>query len=60
MGPGSEMPRMRAIGNAVFALILGVLSQQRIRDTASGMRVLRKSVLPDLDPLPDGLHYTPR
>jgi hypothetical protein len=23
------------------------------------MRVLRKSVLPDLDPMPDGLHYTP-
>jgi glycosyltransferase involved in cell wall biosynthesis len=59
MGRDSEMPRVRAIGNAVFALILGVLSQQRIRDTASGMRVLRKSVLPDLDPLPDGLHYTP-
>ena len=59
MGPGSEMPLVRALGNALFALILGVLSQQRIRDTASGMRVLRKSVLPDLDPLPDGMHYTP-
>jgi len=59
MGPGSEMPLLRAVGNALFAGILGVLSRQRIRDTASGMRVLRKSVLPDLDPLPDGLHYTP-
>ena len=59
MGPGSAMPRVRAIGNAVFALLLGALSRQRIRDTASGMRVLRKAVLPDLDPLPDGLHYTP-
>ena len=59
MGPGSEMPLVRTIGNTVFALILGVLSRQRIGDTASGMRVLRKAVLPDLDPMPDGLHYTP-
>lgn len=59
MGPGSEMPLVRTIGNTVFALILGVLARQRIGDTASGMRVLRKSVLPDLDPMPDGLHYTP-
>jgi len=59
MGAGSEMPLLRTIGNTVFAMILGVLSQQRIGDTASGMRVLRKAVLPDLDPLPDGLHYTP-
>ena len=59
MGPGSEMPLVRTIGNTVFALILGVLSRQRIGDTASGMRVLRKAVLTDLDPLPDGLHYTP-
>jgi len=53
------MPLVRAIGNAVFALILGVLSQQRIRDTASGMRVLRRTALADLYPLPDGLHFTP-
>jgi hypothetical protein len=59
MGPGSAMPLVRTIGNTVFALILGVLSRQRIGDTASGMRVLRKSALPDLEPLPDGLHYTP-
>ena len=59
MGADSEMPRIRALGNALFAWILGVLSRQRIRDTASGMRVLRRAVLPDLDPLPDGLHYTP-
>lgn len=59
MGPGSEMPLVRTVGNTVFALLLGVLSRQRIQDTASGMRVIRRSVLPDLDPLPDGLHYTP-
>jgi len=59
MGPGSEMPLVRTIGNTVFAWILGALSRQRIQDTASGMRVLRRAILPDLDPLPDGLHYTP-
>jgi hypothetical protein len=59
MGPGSEMPLVRTIGNTAFAWILGALSRQRIQDTASGMRVIRRAVLPDLDPLPDGLHYTP-
>jgi len=30
-----------------------------VRDTASGMRVIRRSALPRLLPLPDGLHFTP-
>jgi glycosyltransferase involved in cell wall biosynthesis len=59
LGPGSEMPWIRTLGNTLFAWILGVLSRAHIRDTASGMRVMRRAVLPDLDPLPDGLHYTP-
>ena len=59
MGPGSEMPLVRTIGNTAFAWILGALSRQRIQDTASGMRVIRRAVLKDLDPLPNGLHYTP-
>lgn len=59
MGPGSEMPRVRRVGNALFAWMLGVLSRTRVQDTASGMRVIRRSALPSLDPLPDGLHYTP-
>src|SRR5262245_27786764 len=59
MGEGSEMPFVRALGNALFAWILGLLSRRRIRDTASGMRVLRRSALDHLTPLPDGLHFTP-
>jgi hypothetical protein len=59
MGPESEMPWVRALGNALFASILGVLARARVRDTASGMRVIRRSALPALEPLPDGLHYTP-
>ncbi len=59
MGKDSEMPRIRMIGNTIFAWILGLLSRKRVDDTASGMRVIRRSALPNLYPLPDGLHFTP-
>lgn len=59
MGPDSEMPRLRALGNILFAWLLGLLARQRISDTASGMRVIRREALDDLAPLPSGLHYTP-
>lgn len=59
VGPGNRMPWVRAVGNALFAWLLGFLSKQHIRDTASGMRVLRRSALDSLYPLPDGLHFTP-
>ncbi len=59
MGPGSEMPRLRTIGNRIFAWILGALSKRAVQDTASGMRVIRRDALEDLYPLPDGLHFTP-
>src|SRR5262245_24834883 len=55
----SRMPWLRRLGNVVFASILSVLSSARVRDTASGMRVVRRSCLPELLPLPDGLHFTP-
>lgn len=59
MGPGSRMPWIRTVGNALFAALLGALSRNAIGDTASGMRVLRRSCLENLYPLPDGLHFTP-
>ena len=59
MGPDSEMPRIRAIGNRIFAWMLGILSKRLVGDTASGMRVIRRDRLADLYPLPDGLHFTP-
>lgn len=59
MGPGSNMPMMRSVGNTIFALMLGILSKRSVRDTASGMRVIRRKCLSDLYPLPDGLHFTP-
>lgn len=59
MGRGSKMPLIRTVGNTLFALLLGYLSRKRVRDTASGMRVVRRSALRHLLPLPDGLHFTP-
>jgi glycosyltransferase involved in cell wall biosynthesis len=55
----SRMPVLRRIGNVLFALLLSFFSSRRVRDTASGMRVVRRSSLPLLYPLPDGMHFTP-
>jgi len=59
MGPDSKMPRIRRIGNTLFAGLLGLLSQKRVSDSASGMRVIRAEALPKLLPLPNGLDFTP-
>jgi len=55
----SRMPLIRRVGNMLFAAILTAFSSTRVRDTASGMRVVRRSALNQLFPLPDGLHFTP-
>lgn len=59
MGPGSQMPWIRTLGNHLFATILGLLSKLAVTDCASGMRVLRRSCLKNLYPLPNGLDFTP-
>jgi len=59
MGPQSRMPRVRRLGNRIYALILSTLSNKVVTDTASGMRVIRRDALPQIYPLPDGLHFTP-
>ncbi len=55
----SDMPVIRRIGNWGFARLLGFISGQPLTDWASGMRVMRRSALKYLMPLPDGLHFTP-
>ena len=55
----SKMPLLRRVGNFIFALLLTFFSSARVRDTASGMRVVRRSSLPKIFPLPDGMHFTP-
>ena len=59
LGPESRMPPVRRLGNRVYALILSLLSNKVVTDTASGMRVIRRAALPQLYPLPNGLHFTP-
>lgn len=59
LNTNSEMPLVRTIGNRIFAVLLSLFSDSRVRDTASGMRVVRRSSLNKLYPLPDGLHFTP-
>lgn len=56
---GSEMPFVRTVGNRLYALLLRGLTGVRLTDTASGMRVFKRSLLPRLAPLPTGLHFTP-
>jgi glycosyltransferase involved in cell wall biosynthesis len=58
-GTDSEMPAVRRLGNLIFARLVSVISAQRITDSASGMRVFRKSILERIYPLPDGLNLTP-
>ena len=59
MNSKSEMPAIRRLGNLIFAFMLSLFSSKKVRDTASGMRIVQKRCLPNLMPLPDGLHFTP-
>ncbi len=59
MGAGSKMPRVRRIGNWLYAVLLGFLTGRSVTDAASGMRVLTRDAWHQLQPLPSGLHFTP-
>jgi len=59
LNENSQMPLIRRIGNTCYSLLLSMVSFQKIKDTASGMRVVRKKSLHRIMPLPDGLHFTP-
>ncbi len=58
-GEKSEMPATRRLGNWFFASLLSLIGGSHISDSASGMRVVRRSALERLYPLPDGLNFTP-
>jgi glycosyltransferase involved in cell wall biosynthesis len=58
-GTDSEMPMSRRIGNLFFAKLVSLLGNHHITDSASGMRIIHRDVLPRLYPLPDGLNFTP-
>jgi hypothetical protein len=55
----SEMPKVRRLGNLLFANMLNAVSSSKITDCASGFRVVRRSSLAMISPLPKGLHFTP-
>jgi glycosyltransferase involved in cell wall biosynthesis len=55
----TQMPAIRQVGNLIIASILTMAARKRVRDTASGMRVVRRHVYGKLLPLPNGLHFTP-
>jgi glycosyltransferase involved in cell wall biosynthesis len=59
LSPESEMPFIRKLGNTIFAKLLSFVSGNKLTDSASGFRIIRRSSLKLLTPLPDGLHYTP-
>jgi glycosyltransferase involved in cell wall biosynthesis len=58
-GAESQMPVTRRIGNLIFARLVNIISASKITDSASGMRIFKKSILGQLYPLPDGLNLTP-
>jgi glycosyltransferase involved in cell wall biosynthesis len=53
------MPRVRWIGNRLYAILLTRLVGERITDACSGLRLFRCASLQKLLPLPDGLDLTP-
>jgi glycosyltransferase involved in cell wall biosynthesis len=55
----TRMPAVRRLGNALFALLVGLLTGRPAVDCCSGMRVMRASTWRALGPLPDGLDFTP-
>jgi len=58
-GADSKMPLTRRVGNFFFANLLSVLGRQKVTDSASGMRVFKRTILEQVYPLPDGLNLTP-
>lgn len=58
-GAESQMPPMRRLGNVIWSNLVSLMGNHRVHDPASGMRVLRRSALRQLYPLPDGLNFTP-
>jgi len=58
-GADSQMPFTRRVGNFFFANLLTLLGRQKVTDSASGMRVFRRTILERIYPLPDGLNLTP-
>ena len=57
MGLGSKMPKIRRLGNKIFASLINLIANTYISDSSSGFRVLKRDSLSKLYPLPNGLHF---
>ncbi len=55
--PDGGMPKIRALGNWLFARLLSWVIEARVTDCASGIRVFRRAILDDLPELPDGFSF---
>lgn len=58
-GAATSMPLSRRLGNTMWSGLVSLSGRGRVEDPASGMRVLRRSALSRLYPLPPGLNFTP-
>ncbi|PIN98569.1 MAG: hypothetical protein COT90_03625 [Candidatus Diapherotrites archaeon CG10_big_fil_rev_8_21_14_0_10_31_34] len=56
---GTKMPAQRLIGNKMFVILLNFFGSSHVKDTASGMRVLKRKITGQFDSLPDNLSFTP-
>ena len=59
LNPESDMPLVRKFGNLFYRDLVKLISSSHVDDIASGMRIIKKSALQKLYPLPDGMHFTP-
>ena len=57
MGKTSKMPKIRRLGNKIFATLINLIANTYISDSSSGFRVLKRSSMERLHPLPNGLHF---
>ena len=57
MGLESKMPKIRRLGNKIFASLVSLIASTYISDSSSGFRVLKRDSLSKLYPLPNGLHF---
>jgi glycosyltransferase involved in cell wall biosynthesis len=55
---GEAMSGMHRIGNAILNAAFRLLYKARIRDSQSGMWAFRRSILPELRPVPDGMAFS--
>jgi glycosyltransferase involved in cell wall biosynthesis len=59
LGSNKGMPKMRKIGNSIFAWLISKYTGKTISDSGTGLRVFKASLVDRFRDLPDGLNLTP-